>query len=256
MFTRIWYHTHRFTTFAFLAVMPLGFELTEEKPGELMIGVGGGTGQVVTVVRDCSGSALRSTGHPLNEISASAQYSRLISEGTTLVIGVRGGQVYVERKFSSVDQYGVPDERSHDLEFTYYNPHISLEGRSAGLGMGYVGGDVPALFDGDDQQIPYSAHIRLGSADAKYLLIALNENQPLLTSGGPFNLGMGYRASPRVRGLTGVSAMFYDGLGFAQQIEIQLSKAVLLDLGFRVGGSDGKFEGGASIGFRYRIPTR
>jgi hypothetical protein len=256
VFNRFFHQSCRFTTFAFLAIMPLGMEVTDEKTGELMFGIHGGAGQTVTVIRDCSGNALSSKAHPFNEISGSVQYSHRVSDSTTMVLGVRGGQVNVNRHVLVYDQYGFPTDNEVNINYPYFNPHVAIEGPGAGLGFGYVGGDLPAMFDDEYSHVRLSAHIRLGSADHKYFLVALNENQPLVSAGGPFNIGMGYRPGSRVRSFTGFSALFYEGLGFAQQLEIELSDAFLLDLGFRVGKAHTNFDGAASIGIRFRIPVK
>jgi len=239
MFTRILYRTRRIAVCAFMAVMPLGVELPEENPGELMIGVHGGGGQVISVVRDCDGNAISSKSHPLTEISGSAQYSRKTSDNTSIVFGIRGGQIGVRQ-----------------VTYQYFNPHIGIESRLVGLGIGYFGGDVPLMFGDENDVARLSSHLRIGSSDGGYFLVSLNENQPLLTAGGPFVIGGGYAPGSRVRGFTGLSAMFYDGVGLAQQFEIELSEIFLVDLGFRIGKAHESFDGGASIGFRFRMPTK
>jgi len=255
MFTPFLIRTRRIAIRTCLAVMPLGVALPEDKPGELTLGVHGGAGQVVTVVRDCSGKALSSRAHPLKEVSGSVQYSRKVSDSAFIVVGIRAGQIGVDNLLSySFDPAG-PTESATSVTYQYYNPHISIEGLLAGFGIGYVGGDLPGVFDEIENQISFSSHLRLGRSVGKYFLISMNENEPLVSAGGPFNMGMGYPISTRGRGFTGVSAAFYDGLGFAQHFEIGLTDALLLDLGFRLGQAHSEFDGAASIGFQYRIPT-
>jgi hypothetical protein len=147
--------------------------------------------------------------------------------------------------------------RSEDVTYQYWNPYIALENSSAGIGVGYLGGDLPTTFDGDDNvEFRLTTHVRIGSDHGRHFLLSLNENEPLLTSGGPWVIGGGYRPGSRVRGFTGVSAGFYDGLGLAQKFEIALNESLLLDLGFRLGKAHTEFDGGASIGCRFTIPTK
>ena len=48
----------RTTMFMFLLVMPIGVRIDPQHPNEFSISAHGGTGQVVSVIRDCDGNAL------------------------------------------------------------------------------------------------------------------------------------------------------------------------------------------------------
>jgi hypothetical protein len=50
----------RTTLWIFLLVLPIGIRVDPEHPNELSLSVHGGTGQVVSVLRDCSGNAVSS----------------------------------------------------------------------------------------------------------------------------------------------------------------------------------------------------
>jgi hypothetical protein len=70
-------------------------------------------------------------------------------------------------------------------------------------------------------------------------------------------MGMGYSSSgAQVRGFTGLSGGFWEGLGFAQNIEFALTDRLWLDLGARLASTESTFDGGGSLGFSYRMPTR
>jgi hypothetical protein len=250
MLTKFLSRSRRVVTFSFLAVMPLGVALEEERPGDLTVGLHGGGGQVITVIRDCDGRAISSQAHPFNEIEGSLEYSRDYGRNDTRwVVGLRGGQVRGQRK--DHDYVG-----AGDYTYEYWIPYASIEDRNAGIGVGYLGGNLPTFFEDHTVDFRLTGHLRIGGLDGGHFLFALNESQPLLTGGGPWVLGAGYAPGSRVRGFTGLSAGYYDGLGIAQRLSIALTDRTWLDFGFRIGSTESNFEGGGSVGIRHRIPTR
>ena len=59
-----------------LAALPVGVELpAAERTGELEVALHGGGGQAVTVIRDCSGNALRSDDRPFASARSRARTS-------------------------------------------------------------------------------------------------------------------------------------------------------------------------------------
>jgi hypothetical protein len=251
MFTRLLDRSRRFVLFSFLAVMPLGVALEEDRPGDLTVGLHGGGGQVITVIRDCNGRAISTQDHPFNDIEGSLEYSRDYGRNDTRwVIGLRGGQVRIRR--NDHGHFGATGEHT----YKYWSPYGSIEDHNVGIGLGYLGGNLPTFFDGDDVDFRLTGHLRIGSLDGGHFLFALNESRPLLTGGGPWVLGAGYAPGSRVRGFTGLSAGWYEGLGIAQRLSIVLTDRAWLDFGFRIASTESNFDGGGSVGIRYRIPTK
>jgi hypothetical protein len=251
MLMRFLNRSRRVVTYSFLAVLPLGVVLEEERPGDLTVGLHGGGGQVITVIRDCDGRGISSQAHPFNEIEGSLEYSRAYGRNDTRwVLGLRGGQVRTQRK-----QHGYVGPAG-DYTYDYWSPYGSIEDRNVGIGIGYLGGNLPTFFDDYSVDLRLTGHLRIGARDGGHFLFALNESQPLLTGGGPWVLGAGYAPGSRVRGFTGLSAGWYDGLGIAQRFSIALTDRTWLDIGFRIASTESNFDGGGSVGIRYRIPTK
>jgi hypothetical protein len=254
MLVQIGRKARRISVCTFLAAVPLGVELPEERDGEVTFGVHGGGGQVITVMRDCEGNAISSESSPFTELSGSVEYGHPVNDTASFVFGLRGGRISGERQLPA-DTDGFTSGPG-DTRFTYhyFNPHLSFEGRTAGIGFGYFAGDVPVMFDDADQSV-FSFHLRLGRLDQLYFKVAANESQPLLTGGGPWMLGLGYAPSSRFGGFTGLSAGFYDGMGVGQTFVIGIDENVLLDLGFRLATTENEFDGGASAGLRFRFDS-
>lgn len=252
MFSRHLFRTRRLATCAMLAVMPLGAELTAEQPGQLSLGVHGGSGQVVSVMRGCDGEVLRTSENPFAEVAGEVEYRRRMSDDAALALGFRGGSVHLD--WHPFDDYG---GAPGDLEFYYLNPSIALETTQVGIGFGYLDTDLPNQFGNyvPADAVPVSAHLRVGRASATYFLFSMNESAPLLTGGGPYVLGFGYHPVLRLGGFTGVSAGFYDGIGIAQRFEFAAGDHLRLDIAARIASVEGHVDGGISAGVRVLIPT-
>lgn len=242
----------RTTLWLFLLVMPIGVRVDPEHPGELTLSAHGGTGQVVSVIRDCSGNAISSKESPFVDVAATMQYSHRYESGSFLALGMRYGYLNSEAQRTAFGIEGFLEEK---VTYNYFNPYIAMESRYAGIGIGYMSGDIPMTFGEYSDSMPLSGHIRLGNYEKMNFLVSLNENLPLASGGGYFNMGLGYPAGRSVVLFTGLSAGFYDQAGFVQKVSILLSDRFDLDLSARVGSADGNFEGGFAAGLRYHIPV-
>jgi hypothetical protein len=230
----------RFTRAAgttFLLTLPLGYYPEATDSTDLYLGVHGGAGNVVTVIRDCNGNPLSSVGQEYTELSASAY---LPVPKSPLVFGVRGGGWYAT---------------GNDYSFTWINPDVSLETRYVGIGIGYLGGDVPLDFGdlSDPENVPFSGHLRLGNPRKFYLRTSVAEMSPLISGGGLFVVGVGFPVGSKVDLYSAFSAGFYDQPGFAQQARIRLHRNVDLLAAFRLGEADNKFEGSVAGGLQVAI---
>jgi hypothetical protein len=243
----------RTTLWLFLLVMPIGVRVDPEHPGELTLSAHGGTGQVISVIRDCSGNAISSKESPYVDVAATMQFSHRYESGGFLAAGLRYGYLNstAQRTVSGFPGGSFEEQVTYD----YFNPYIAMESRYAGIGIGYMSGDVPMTFGDNSDSIPLSGHIRLGNYEKMNFLVSLNENLPLASGGGYFNMGLGYPAGRSVLLFTGLSAGFYDRPGFVQKVSILLSDRFDLDLSARVGSADDNFEGGFAAGLRYHIPV-
>lgn len=239
------------TLWVFLLVMPLGIKIDGDTNSELTLEGEAGTGQVYSILRDCSGNQVASEKNEYSDYAGAAQLSFKSGEGNFIVLGLRGGHLSSDFKRAS-RLYSYASTLKY--EYTYWNPHIAFESPYVGMGLGYVSG-VPSLeFGSYEEATPISGHLRIGNYSKAYFLATYNENLPLVSGGGYINLGVGYPGGTRASLFTGFSAMPYDGLGIVQKISWRISNGFDLDLNGRAGVTGGNFEGGFSLGLRYHLP--
>ena len=216
----------------FLLTLPLGYVPEVTDSTDVYLGVHGGVGNVVTVLRDCSGSAISSYDQKYYEVSGSALVP---IPNSPFVLGASGGGWFAD---------GV------DFHYTWYNPSVSIENRQIGVGFGFVGGDVPMNFgdpDGNDP-VRFSGHLRLGSPRVFYMRLGIAEMAPLISGGGLVDLGLGFPVGRHVDLYSALSMGFYDQPGFAQHARVRLARHLDAMATVRVGEADHKFEGSAALG--------
>ena len=241
----------RSTLWVMIIVMPIGIRIDGENDGELTIEGHGGTGQVYSILRDCSGNPVASQENEYSDYAGAIQYSIRSGNENFIVLGVRGGRLYSEYRPAS---RGPSQVNPRDYEFSYMNPYLALEGPYAGVGIGYLAG-APGLHFGErETATPLSAHLRLGSYAAVHFLTTFNENLPLASGGGYFTMGIGYPVGSRANFFTGASGFPYDRGGLVQKVSVRLSDRFDLDLNGRVGWTAGNLENGFSFGLRYHLP--
>ncbi len=245
------YKLRRTTIWLFLFVMPIGVWLDPEHPNELSVGASGGAGQIVTVMRNCSGDIVKSEQSDFQDYGAVAQVSRRIENGDILVLGIRGGHLESDARLLRSDRPGSHFSYDKMLSQGYHNPYFAVEGLSFGFGAGYVAGDLPKTFGLPSRRTQFSGHVRIGNYHETYLLCTHNENLPLASGGGATKIGLGYPAGSRVRLFSGLSFNFYSEPGFVQQMSLPLWDRFVLDLSARLGKTAGKTESGFSVGLQY-----
>jgi|WetSurMetagenome_2_1015567.scaffolds.fasta_scaffold168415_1 hypothetical protein len=263
---RILLRTYHFSGLLCILILPIGYYGNSTDSTRLMIGAYGGTGQVATVIRDCSGHALASEANAFHEASWSAQV--IPRRGLPLVFGVRNGYYLINSHYpiriipsdpNAGPQYG--NSATTSIRKWYFIPEISLETRKFGFGTGIIIGKVPfgySDFSQDhtyDEILPFTGHLRIGDPDVSYFLISLGEENPILLD-GLLNIGLGYRAGRTVQMYSGFSGLYYDRGGFLQKISIRAGRHAEIYGAVRIGGADGKFEGGASLGLVFLIGKR
>lgn len=249
---RNWLHwLVRMSGGTFILVLPIGYYPQSPDSSQVMVGVHGGSGQIMSVVRDCSGNPLASSANTYTDVAGSGY---IAVPGSPVVLGIRGG--YFESNVRLADTYyqTIPRQRA---SYSYVNPNISLEARKVGFGVGLILGKVPVrledFFDTEAEHVTFSSHLRIGDIRGGYLMASIAENTPLISGGSWFDLGLGYTLSPKFQGFTGLSAGMYDRAGFLQQGRFRIHRHVDLDVSLRLGGADGSFEGGISAGLVYRF---
>lgn len=241
----------RSTLWMFLLVMPLGIRIDGNTNSELTLEGQAGTGQVYSILRDCSGDQIASEKNTYTDYAGAIQYSFQSGEGNFIVLGLRGGHLSSDYKRASGGNWNVSPIK---YEYTYWNPHIAIESPYVGMGVGYLSGAPNMDFGSYQESTPISAHLRLGNYAKTHFLASFNENLPLASGGGYMNLGIGYTGGARANLFTGFALAPYDGFGVVQKVSLRLSDGFDLDLNGRAGVTEGNFEGGFSLGLRYHVP--
>jgi hypothetical protein len=247
---------------SFLLVLPLGYYPESPDSMDFGIGVHGGTGQVASVIRGCDGTDYHGEGSEFTDVSVSAWMAMPPCVRSPIVFGVRGGQCESNAGFAAHQQDGYGRSANRSIQFSYVNPHASIETKKLGLGIGYMCGDVPqSLYDLEYSDKPAhrtrpTGHIRLGNLEKTYFMFSHAESTPLVSAGGMANIGIGYPAGRSVHLFSGLSGGFYDGAGFLQQGRFRLSQNLALDMTPRLGSGGGVPEHALSGGVVYRFGLR
>lgn len=220
----------------FLLTLPLGYVPDANDSTDVYLGVHGGGGNVVGVIRDCNGP-VSSVSQEYTEVSGSAVVP---ISGSPVVLGLSGGGWFATDK---------------DFHFAWINPSIQFETRVIGIGMGYVGGDVPLNFGelADQNSVRFSGHLRLGNPRKFYGRLSMAENSPLISGGGLVDAGVGFPIGSRWNLYSALSVGFYDQPGFVQLARVRLGRQIDLEAAARVGGADNKFEGSVALGLFYGV---
>ena len=241
----------RSTLWMMLIVMPVGVRIDGPSDSELTLEGHVGTGQVYSILRNCEGNTVASEKNTYSDFAGAIQYSLRTGDGNFIVLGLRGGRFQSEYRYASREPSLV---EPYDYEYSYWNPHVALETPYVGVGIGYMSEALAIRLGDRETTPPVSAHLRFGNYSAAYFLATLNENLPLASGGGYYNLGIGYPVSNKVRMFTGLTAGPYDRPGVVQKVSWQLSERFDLDLNGRFGKAGGNPEFGISIGLRYHLP--
>ncbi len=246
--------TH-FTFASLVLVLPIGYYYENSDSTDLVVGLHGGKGQVATVLRGCDGSVISSEGHEFSDVCGSAYISVPPGVRSPLIIGIRGGSWESQVKF--LDNYST-ERNERKFKLTYYNPNINIETKLYGLGFGYVSGNIKQklnYYGSDDSanEVKISWHCRLGNVEKGYFTVSFAENTPLISGGGLFNIGVGYKVGKSVYMFSGLGAGFYDASGFVQQIRFKPLRNLALDFNFRLGSSAGISESALSGGLVYQM---
>lgn len=252
---------------SFVLVLPVGYYPENPDSTIFIIGVHGGYGQGASVIRDCSGRALHAEGSSYFDVSGSAYITVPPGSRSPFLMGLRGGYWKSKAAYATSHSSGYPEyiytygrSPEYTISFSYFNPSINYETRYIGMGIGYMSANIPFLFEDlldrecerpDD--IPISAHLRLGNLDKLHFATSFAENTPLISGGSFIDIGVGYPSGHYTRMFSGLSVGFYDQIGFVQQIRFKLNRTLDTDITVRLGEAGGVFEGSLSSGLTYRF---
>lgn len=247
--------TH-FAFASFLFTLPMGYYYENSDSTDVVLGFHGGKGQVATVIRGCDGGVIDSEGSKFTETCGSAYLSVPPGVRSPLIIGIRGGKWESNARFANRSST-IKNEKKIRLD--YYNPNISIETKYYGFGIGYISGNIKHELsnyrsnDDNSDKVKISWHCRFGNVEKGYLAFSYAENTPLISGGGLFDIGVGYKVSKSIHMFTGLGAGFYDGTGFLQQIRVKPTSNLSLDFACRLGSSAGKSESAFSGGIVYQV---
>jgi hypothetical protein len=247
--------TH-FAFASFVLVLPVGYYYESSDSTDLVVGLHGGTGQVATVLRGCDGHVISSEGHKFSDVSGSAYMSFPPGTQSPFIVGIRGGSW--ETKVQLMD-YRSAETYEKKIRMTYYNPNINIETEHFGFGFGKFYGNFKYSLDDYDYEdnnsgnVESSWHFRFGNVERFYFALSCAESTPLISGGGLFNIGFGYKLGKSTRMYSGLGAGFYDASGFVQQVRFYPSKDLALDLAVRLGSSAGVSESAISGGLTYKM---
>lgn len=252
------------TFVSFILVLPLGYCPDCDDSTGVIFGLHAGTGQTASVIRDCSGDALHSVQSPFKEISGSIYVPIGKSPRSKWIGGLRAGYWTSDMSFATSTSTGYPDydrvygaTQAMNLNYSYFNPNISLVAEKIGFGFGYVHTDMPVSLDDLEREsnltnitkVRASGHLRLGYVNRTHFVFSFAENEPLIAGGGLGNIGLGYAVGSG-RGYTGITGGFYETAGFHQEFRFRLDKQLYGDFSFRAGGQS---EVAVGFGLHYRI---
>jgi len=235
---------------AFVLALPIAIEAPHDSGDasghETRISIGGGVGHYALIARDCEGRAVGHT--PVDYREVGAEVDRQL--GGPWHVGIRGGLLH--------DEAGPPDPpagpgtgTSNSGTNRYVNPYLSVEGRRAGFGGGWVGFDKPVV-EGAARPFRFSGHLRLGGR-GRYFSVGVMENVPLYSGGGYSELGIGFRPHRRVDSWIGLGSGPFDGAGAALKADWQMNPRLTLDMRARLGLSGDQPQVGAALGITSRF---
>ncbi len=247
------------TFISFLLVLPVGYYPDSGDSSDVAIGLYGGHGQVASVLRDCSGKVLQSEASKFTDVSGAFYVPVHRNPNSVITFGLKGGYWNAPRAgfaFRDINgDYGRTADSS--ISYSYINPNICLEFRTVGIGIGYLDGVDRFAFENYqslyDDKIPVSGHLRFGYLDNYYFLISLQENLPLASGGGYFDIGIGYGEYESLKSFTGLSFGFYERPGFIQQFRFKTKSHFDFDLSIRLGKGGGKTENAISAGVLFKL---
>jgi hypothetical protein len=251
---------HRFVrTFCFGFILVLPFGIYRGNPDSTSASISGniGTGQYASVIRDCNGpvAAQKST---FTDYALSAHLAIPPRQNSPFVLGVSWGEWHSKSYRFPIYQSNINDGYSYvpsqpqSLKFNYFNPSISLETRPAGIGFGFISGRRPLDLSPDDYKtaIDGSFHFRFGNPRSFYFITSYNENTPLVSGGGYYDVGVVSTNRKLASFYFGFSGGLYDSPGFLYQMQLPLQKHLSVSAALRYGAVHGVAELGFAAGLK------
>ncbi len=201
-------------------------------------GMAAGTGDFAVVTRGCDNAVISKYHRSFRDASAGVEHE---FRGP-LVVGVRAQRVSGEYL-----QRGKADQ-------LLWNPHVALESRRVGVGVGWVtpSGELDRYGNANFDVPPVSAHLRFGDPNRLAVAFRLMEGDPAFSSGGALDVRVSTRIGSRFHPWIGAGgAEPFDAIGFFVGTEASVAPGLQLNVGGRLGGSEGIDENAIRVGLSY-----
>ena len=202
-------------------------------------GIAGGAGTYAVINRGCQGEILSKYKWDFHDAAAGVEHE---FRGP-LTLGVRGQYLSIRDRFGyGADQF-------------LWNPHAGLEWRIFGMGAGFVT-PSPKFADSSEQNDfeipPVSAHLRFGDPRQMDVSFRLMEGEPYFSSGGALTARFRAHVSSVVDGWVGIGgAEPFDAGGVIAGADIRLAPGLHMNVGGRLGSSEGIDENAIHAGLSY-----
>lgn len=195
-----------------------------------------GGGGFALISRGCSGEPPDITEVEYGEIAGEIRHQR-----NGWVAGLRTGVVSHE----------FPEGEDSNA---WINPYVGAEWKWLGLSVGYFGNerDFP-IGNGPAEDVPMSAHVRLGPTRYPHATFDFAAADPLYSSGGIMAVGAGLQTERGHTFWAGVAAEPFDDSGLALRADLRARERLDVLLRARAGQSEGVDEFGFSVGLGWRL---
>jgi hypothetical protein len=209
-------------------------EFTPERTTTVRLHVGGG--RFALIPRDCSGEPPEVMEVEYGEIAGELRHRH-----GEWVFGLRGG--VVGHDYSSGKQ-----------STGWINPYVGAEWPWIGLSTGWFGNEDPLpIGEQHDDDIPISAHVRLGPRRHPHATFDLASADPLYSSGGVVALGGGLETRAGHYFWAGIAGEPFDRSGLALRADVRARERLDVLLRARLGESEGVDEFAVSAGLGWRV---
>ncbi|SYZ72055.1 hypothetical protein TRIP_C20170 [Candidatus Zixiibacteriota bacterium] len=237
--------------FGVILVLPVGIYQNDPESTSVVVTGHIGAGQYASVIRGCNGP-IGATKNDFNDYAVGIHVAVPPRANSPVVIGFRYGEWRSDYRYPirAYDEYNnryiIPSEPS-TIRFHYVNPSISYENRMVGIGFGYITGKRPEKLSPDENSLVAdgSFHARIGDMRRAYFITSFNENTPLVSGGGYYDIGLGFVTRQNLTIYVGVGGGIYDSPGFMLQSQIPLDKHLHISGAFRYG----RVAGVGEVGF-------
>ena len=246
-------------TFCFGFILVLPFGIYRGNPDSTSVVLSGhiGTGQYASVIREC-GEPVAAQKNTFNDYALSAHLAIPPRQNSPIVIGIGWGGWRSESYRYPIRQSDMNNGDSfmpfppRPVRFNYVNPSISLETRQAGIGFGFMSGRRPLnLSPGhEDMAFDGSFHLRFGNPRSICFITSYNENTPLVSGGGYYDIGVVSTNQKLASFYFGFSGGLYDSPGFLYQMQLPLQKHLSASAALRYGRVHGVAELGFAAGLK------